>query len=211
MLKRIIISLFLVCLFGTAAPAALAEPSPMDRVKEGTDKLIKILSDPAMQDPVRHDEAISKLRATAEEYIDFRMVTMYAVGKPWLKMSRQMQNDLTEAFIQLLERSYLKRIPAYGGQKIDYKKELVSGNKAKVFIEFADKDKKILIEFRLKIVQGIWMIYDFVAEGVSLVANYRSQFSQVLSDGTPEELLKLIQERIKKIDQGEVDEGQAES
>jgi len=201
-IKRIFLALFVICLFATAS---MAEQTPTERVKEGADKLIKILSNPSMHDPAKHDAAIAELRTTAEEYIDFRLVTMYSVGRPWLKMSKQMQTDLTEAFIQLLERSYLKRIPAYEGQKIDYKKELVSGKKAKVVAEIVDKDKKIIVEFRLKIIQQQWMIYDMVAEGVSLVSNYRSQFSQVLSDGTPEDLLKLIRERIEKIDKANED------
>lgn len=211
LLKRLTLILFLLCLIGAVASPAMATQTPMERVKEGTDKLIKLLSDPALQDPAKHDDAIKELRATAEQYIDFKLVTMYAVGKPWLKMSEQMQGDLTEAFIQLLERSYLKRIPAYGGQEVDYTKELISGSKAKVLTEIIDKDKKIVVEFRLKVVEGTWMIYDVVAEGVSLVSNYRSQFSEILNNGTPEDLLKLIRERVIKIDKGEDDEAVANS
>ncbi len=207
-MKRFIYALFLVCLIGTFA-SAMAEQTPTERVKEGTDKLIKILSNPDMQDPDKHDAAIASLRAEAEQFIDFRLVTMYSVGKPWKKMTPKMRDDLTEAFVQLLERSYLKRIPAYGGQKVDYTKEMISGNKAKVVTEIVDKDKKIVVEFRLKNMSQQWMIYDVVAEGVSLVANYRSQFSQVLNDGTPEELLKLIRERVEKIDKDEADEADA--
>lgn len=210
-LRRLTFSLMAICLLSLFAGQAMADQGPLDRVKEGADKLIKILSDHEMQDPAMHDKAIGVLRKTAEEYIDFRLVTMYSVGKPWLKMSKQMQNDLTEAFIQLLERSYLKRIPAYEGQSIDYKQEQVSGKKAKVAAEIIDKDKKIVVEFRLKNIQGVWMIYDMVAEGVSLVANYRSQFSEVLSNGTPEELLELIQKRIKKLDEAQDDEAEANS
>ena len=179
---------------------AMAELSPLERVKEGTGKLIEMLSNPAMQDPAKHDKAIAELRQVAEKYIDFKLVTMYAVGKPWIKMSDTMRSDLTEAFIQLLERSYLKKIPAYGGQEVNYVKEQVSGKKAKVVAEIVDKDKKIVVEFRLRNVSSQWMIYDVVAEGVSLVANYRSQFSQVLSDGGAEELLKMIRDKVQKLD-----------
>lgn len=202
-LKKISFFAFLLCL--VLAVPALAEQSPMDRVKEGADKLIEKLQNPEMQDPAKHDQAIAELRKTADEFIDFKMVTMYSVGRPWLKMTPQMQDDLTQAFVDLLERTYLKRIPAYEGQKIDYKQEQIQGNKARVVTEVIDKDKKIVVEFRLKNVNNRWMIYDVVAEGVSLVSNYRSQFSQVLNDGTPEELLQKIRDRVKQLDQGEDD------
>ncbi|WP_419786410.1 ABC transporter substrate-binding protein [Pseudodesulfovibrio sp.] len=187
------------CLLGPLS--AQATQSPTDRVKEGVDKIIKILSAPAITDPAQRDKAIEELRDVADNYIDFKLTTMYAVGKPWLKMSPELQNNLTNAFIQLLERTYLKRIPAYGGQGVNYTKEDIVGKKAKVVSELTDKEKKIVVEFRLRMVQGTWMIYDVVAEGVSLVANYRSQFSQILTDGTGEDLLKLIQERIQKLDE----------
>tara|TARA_Y100001954_G_scaffold211621_1_gene238610 strand:- start:6053 stop:6607 length:555 start_codon:yes stop_codon:yes gene_type:complete len=178
----------------------------MDQVKEGADKLIEKLSDPAMQDDANKEQALESLRATAEQYVDFRLATMYSIGKPWLKMSKQMQDDLTEAFVNLLQRTYLQRIPAYGGQKVNYVKEIIQGRKAKVFTEIIDKDKTISIEFRLRDNGQQWMIYDVVAEGVSMVSNYRTQFAQVLNDGSPEELLRLIRERITKLDSGDTTE-----
>jgi phospholipid transport system substrate-binding protein len=210
-IKRLIFCAVFVLMLSAAAFAA-PEATPTQRVKQGVDTLITILSDPKMQDPAGHDEAVAELRTAAEKFIDFKLVTMYSVGRPWLDMSPKMQDDLTEAFIKLLERSYLKKIPAYGGQDVVYTKELVQGTKAKVFTELVDKDKKIVVEFRLKTVDNQWMIYDVVAEGVSLVSNYRSQFSQVLADGTPEDLLKIIRERIEKIDAGQAEpEAQTES
>ena len=204
--KKLLASLLLACVCLCGASLALAGQTPMDRVKEGADKLIKLLSDPSVTDPAKHDAAIAELRATAEEYIDFRLVTMYSVGKPWLKMSPDLQNDLVEAFIQLLERTYLKKIPAYEGQNVNYDKQEVQGNKARVFAEIDNKDKKIIVEFRLRLVHDTWMIYDMVAEGVSLVANYRTQFSQILSDGDGQKLLELIRNRVKQLDEGSVDD-----
>lgn len=207
-LKKMFFPLLVVCLLFSVASAALAEQAPLERVREGAGKLISMLSDPEFIRPENHDEAIAELRAVAEQYIDFGMVTKYAVGKPWLKMTPQMRTDLTEAFITLLERSYLKRIPAYKGQEILYKNEAIQGKKAKVFTEIIDKDKKIVVEFRLRIIQDKWMIYDIVAEGVSLVMNYRSQFSEVLGRGTPDDLLQLIHERIESLDRQQQEERQ---
>ena len=200
-LRRVLFSLVLVCLMAASGSVALAGQKPMERVREGMDQMITMLSDPVMQDPAQHDAAIARLRVAAERYIDFTLVTKYAVGRPWLDMSDDLRNQLVEAFMKLLERSYLKRIPAYGGQNVAYASEMISGDKAKVLTEIIDKDKKIVVEFRLKIVQGQWMIYDVVAEGVSLVMNYRSQFSEILNKGNGEDLLKVIRDRIEQLDQ----------
>ncbi|NDV19638.1 ABC transporter substrate-binding protein [Pseudodesulfovibrio sp. JC047] len=204
-LKRIC-TVLVMCSVLFASSLALADQTPTDRVKAGVEELIAMLSDPDMLDPDKHDASVTRLRKTAEKYIDFGLVTKYSIGKPWLKMSSALRADMTEAFIQLMERSYLRRIPAYSGEKVQYTKELISGKKAKVLTEIMNKDKKIVVEFRLRIVHGVWMIYDVVAEGVSLVMNYRSQFSAILQKGTPEDLLQLIHERVEKLDRNEPDE-----
>lgn len=203
-IQPLISALFLLLLLATAGTAA--DLSPTEQVKEGADKLIKRLSDPAMQKEENKEQALESLRATAEQYVDFRLATMYSIGKPWLKMSKQMQDDLTEAFINLLQRTYLQRIPVYTGQEVNYTKEIIQGRKAKVFTEIIDNDKKISVEFRLRDNGQQWMIYDVVAEGVSMVSNYRTQFSQILSDGSPEDLLRMIREKITKLDKGETTE-----
>lgn len=208
-LKRTILAFVLICLAAAGASAAVAGQSPTDRVREGVDRIVETLSDPVMQDPARHDEALGRLLRVAEDYIDFELVTKFAVGRPWLQMSDDLRVKLQDAFMQLLEHSYLKSIPAYGGQNVEYTREDVSGGNAKVQTAITDKDKKIIVEFRLKFVQGKWMIYDVVAEGVSLVMNYRSQFAEVLNKGTGEDLLKAIQDRIMQINQGK--EGQPAS
>jgi phospholipid transport system substrate-binding protein len=208
-LKRTILAFVLICLAAVVASAAVAGQSPSERVHEGVDRIIETLSDPVMQDPARHDEALGRLLHVAEEYIDFELVTKFAVGRPWLQMSDDLRTRLQDAFMELLEYSYLKTIPAYGGQDVQYTREDISGSNAKVQTVVTDKDKKIIVEFRLKIVQGRWMIYDVVAEGVSLVMNYRSQFAEVLNKGTGEDLLKAIQDRIRQINQGK--EGQPAS
>lgn len=194
-----------------AVPALAQKQSPSERVKEGVDEIITILSDPEMTHPDHHDEAISVLRETAEKYISFRWAVMYSIGKPWLKMSKEMQDNLVDAFTELLERTYLQKIPSYGGENVEYKKEIISGKKAKVFTEIAAKDKVYSIEFRLKIVKGQWMIYDTIAEGVSLVGNYRSQFTKILSEGSPEDLLKMIKERTAQITEEQNKEQETQS
>jgi phospholipid transport system substrate-binding protein len=56
------------------------------------------------------------------------------------------------------------------------------------------------VNYRLRHTQGEWKIYDVVVEDISIVANYRSQFSRILTTGSFDELLKRLRE--KKSDAG---------
>jgi phospholipid transport system substrate-binding protein len=56
----------------------------------------------------------------------------------------------------------------------------------------------IEIDYRLRQANGDWKIIDFIIEQVSLVANYRSQFQDILSSGSPDKVLQLLRERNAK-------------
>ena len=48
-------------------------------------------------------------------------------------------------------------------------------------------------------VGGKWLIYDIVAENVSLVRNYRNQFNRILSKSSYEDLVQTIQSKLKAL------------
>jgi len=199
--KKVWPTLAVAFLLAVWCTPVLAGQTPTERIKEGVKVLSDILSEPAMQDPAQHDAAVARLRAIAEDYVDFGLVTKYAVGRPWLNMSDDLRQQIKDAFMKLLEKTYLQQIPGYSGQHVQYSGETIEGSRAKVQAELQVKDTKNIVEFRLKIVNGKWMIYDIVAEGVSLVMNYRSQFSEVLKKGNGVDLLKAIQDRIAQLEQ----------
>jgi phospholipid transport system substrate-binding protein len=43
---------------------------------------------------------------------------------------------------------------------------------------------------------GEWRVYDVVVEGVDLVMNYRSQFREILKNKSPDDLLKILGEKV---------------
>jgi phospholipid transport system substrate-binding protein len=42
---------------------------------------------------------------------------------------------------------------------------------------------------------GQWMVYDIVVEGVSLVANYRSQFTRMLESDSFESMIEALEQK----------------
>ena len=56
----------------------------------------------------------------------------------------------------------------------------------------------LLVDYRLRAVEGGWRLIDVIGEGISLVSNLRSQFGEILTQGGPEKLLKTLREKNAK-------------
>jgi phospholipid transport system substrate-binding protein len=82
----------------------------------------------------------------------------------------------------------------YNNEEIDYLKELIKGNRALVRTVIHQKNVDISVDYRFKKVDGAWKVYDIIiAEGVSLVKNYRVQFSSILKKGSPGQLIERLE------------------
>ena len=44
-----------------------------------------------------------------------------------------------------------------------------------------------------------WLVYDFVIEGVSLIRNYRSQFSKIISTESYATLVSKLRKKVKDL------------
>jgi phospholipid transport system substrate-binding protein len=202
-MKNALVSLVAVSVLCAFASTCLAGPAK-DRVKEGVDKIIAILDEPAYKGGKKRDEMVKRVADLTEDYFDYQELSMRAVGEPWLKFSEKQRVDFVKAFSDLLKKTYLAKVESYNNEKVEYLDEKVEGNRAMVLTEVVTKDKKMSANYKL-IKKDRWMIYDVSGEGVSLVLNYRSQFDAILKKESPDALIKRIQDKVKAIDEGKVD------
>jgi phospholipid transport system substrate-binding protein len=59
-------------------------------------------------------------------------------------------------------------------------------------------DKEVPLDYMLRLRNDQWRVYDVIVEGVSLVKNYRSQFSSILSKNPPSVLLEQVRKKIEQ-------------
>jgi len=123
------------------------------------------------------------------------------LGKHWNQRTQAERTQLTDIFATLLDNSYLSKIESYNNEKIVYLKETIDGNYAEVKSKVitANRDEYSL-DYRLLNENGKWMVYDVVIEGVSLVSNYRTQFSRIINNNGYNELIKKLQTKISELE-----------
>jgi phospholipid transport system substrate-binding protein len=55
------------------------------------------------------------------------------------------------------------------------------------------------LNYRLLNEAGTWKVYDVVFEGVSLISNYRSQFSRIIHESGYAELVKRLKTKVSEL------------
>jgi len=171
---------------------------PMDLIRQTSDQTIKILDDPQLQGPEKQAERMERLRKMADEAFDWQEMARRALATHWRERTPQQQREFTGLFKDLVERTYLNRLDSAAGERQDivYGDEQTQGSQSVVKTKVITKRKtQVPIDYRLHKADGRWKIYDVLIEGVSLVNNYRSQFNDILSRSSYDELIQKMKSR----------------
>jgi phospholipid transport system substrate-binding protein len=177
-------------------PMRVAAGAPQEQLRQSVDKLISILNDPQLKGEQKRNERRQKLKEVLYQRFDFTEMARRSLGSEWRRRTPEEQKEFVRLFTDLLERAYLDKIESYSGEKVLYLKDREDGNYAEVETKIVDKTgQEYSLDYRLHKVNGDWKVYDVIVEDVSLVGNYRSQFSRVLAKSSFDELLKTMKEK----------------
>lgn len=183
------------------AGAAWAGP-PTDQLRAQVDRVIKVLEDPALRKDGRAPDRRAAIRQAAAEIFDFNEVSRRCLGRYWGQRTPAEQAEFTQAFTDLLEHAYISKIEAYSGEKVQFLGEQLDGEYAIVKTRIVTPGgTEIPVDYRLYKQGERWRAYDVNVEGVSLVANYRSQFHAILQRRSYAELMKTLKEKQAQLSQ----------
>lgn len=193
---------FCLCLsLGFASPA-IASPSPKATLEATISGVLTTLQKPEYANAATRPPLRAQIEKIVEDTFDFTEFSARTVGGRWPSFSVEQQRRFNEAFARLLLSTYLDRVTGYNGEKIDFSGEALSqkGDRAEVstIVTLGD-GKKVPVSYRMMLKNGRWVIYDVIIENVSLIKNYRSQFNEILTKGTPDELITRVQERAETL------------
>lgn len=194
MIKHFFIALTLFC-FSVAAFAIEAPDALVKRTAEDVLEIVKTDKDiqAGNQD---------KIYALAEEKIlpnfNFDRVSRLVLGKNWTKATPEQKTAFQGEFRSLLLRTYATALSKYKNQVIEYKPlRMVDGaNTATVKTQILQPGgQPIAVDYTLAKETEAWKVYDIVIEGVSLVTNYRGQFSTEVRQNGLDSLIKKLADK----------------
>jgi len=198
MRKLILLAItFLLCM---PAFAVQARASVTDEVKKTVDEVVRIVSDPKLSQPQMERERRAQLKKAIGAIFDYGEMAQRSMGRHWKDRTPAEKKEFVSLFETLLENSYAGKIESYHNEKIVYLKETVEGNYAEVRSKvITPKRDEYSLDYRLLDKNGKWWVYDVVIEGVSLVSNYRGQFSRIIANQGYPALVKKLRTKSNEI------------
>ena len=199
--KQILNTLIASLLLVSAAAVAEVE-SPVDMLKRTSDDVIKILNE--KREAIDADPSL--VYQIVDDYIlphlDDVTLAKLALGKNWKKASNDQKIEFVDQFRTLLIRTYSKSLQEFSDQTINFFPLKGDTGKTKVVVKsevLQSGGPSIPVDYRLRLKNDEWKVYDIKIDGVSLVTNYRGTFSQEMRKGGMKAVLKMLQEKNAKV------------
>ena len=172
--------------------------APLETMQTQVNNVLGVLGDPALKGESAKAVKEKKVWSVADSIFDYTELSKRTLAQQWQAFTPEQQKEFTSLFGKLLGNLYLGKMMSYTNEKVVFKKETrTSEDTAEVQSEIVTQTKTIPIHYRMILKQDEWKVYDVVIEGISLVMNYRSQFREILANKSPEDLLKMLREKVR--------------
>ncbi|MGH8669217.1 MAG: MlaC/ttg2D family ABC transporter substrate-binding protein [Burkholderiales bacterium] len=178
------------------AAAVQAQVEPPDvLVKKVTTEVVElIVKDKAIQAGDRA-RLVEVIEAKVLPHFNFQSMTALAMGQSWNKASPEQKKQLAEEFKTLLVRTYASALAAYSEQRFDYRPLRARPTDTDVTVQvrvIQPGAQPVPIDYSMERTGSGWKVYDVMVGGVSLVANYRTEFNGTVRASGIEGLLKNL-------------------
>ena len=135
----------------------------------------------------------------------FNHVTMtaLAVGVHWRKATAEQKKRLAEEFRTLLVRTYASSLSAFGDQKFEFRRLRLKPEDTDVTVQvrvLQPGSQPVVVEYDMEKTPGGWKVYDVRVAGISLVVNYRTEFSNIVRDKGIDGLVGALATKNKSLD-----------
>ena len=140
-------------------------------------------------------KVIALIEAKVLPHFNFQAMTSSAVGRNWDKASAEQKARLTDEFRTLLVRTYSSALASYSNQKFEFRPLRAKPTDTDVTVNvrvMQSGDQPMTIDYDMEKRPGGWKVWDVRVGGISLVANYRTEFDNQIRENGVEGLIKTL-------------------
>lgn len=186
---------FVVALAALFATAAFAQETPDALVKRVSQEALSIIkSDPRVQagDQTHIRDLIE---AKIAPHFDMDRMTALAAGRAYRQATPEQKKRLADEFKSLLIRTYSNALNQYRDQTISYEPLRADASATEVTVRTQVNrpgQTPVAIDYSMEKTPDGWKAYDVIVAGVSLVTNYRDEFTEQVRQGGIDGLIRAL-------------------
>ena len=191
--KSVLVYTFIGLFFSGQAVTAHDKGTAAEYLKSKLDAVFVVLQNKDLEKHAKGEQ----IEEIVTPMFDFKRMAKLSLGRNyWPGLSREDKEKFTELFIERLRQFYLNKLTVYTDEKIIYDSPVAVKKKVHVPTHLISKSKKISMLYKLYPSNDTWKIYDVEIQGVSVIRSYRSQFKEILQNGTFDDLLRKMQKPV---------------
>ncbi len=172
---------------------------PTEAMKTTIDEVLRIVRDQDLKRKDKVDERRHLLEKVVEARFDYAEMSRRALGAPWNQLTDQQKQEFVDLFRTLLTNSYADKIETYSGEGVQYLNERTEKEYAEVRTKVLSGKTEIPLDYRLINKAENWRVYDVVVDNISLVNNYRGQFTKILRASSYSDLVDQLRKKSDKL------------
>lgn len=177
---------------GLPGPGKAGE-SPGGVVRRTADEVMAILADSSLGAEAKRE----KIEAIVSTHFDFVILSRLVLARNWKQMNPAQQEEFVAEFRKHLSVTYGRNVERYENEKAE-----VTGERQEADGDWTVRTRilrpagePVLVDYRLRQRETTWLVIDVIIEGTSLVANFRSQFQDIVSRDGVAGLLDLLRQK----------------
>ncbi|MCP4702720.1 MAG: ABC transporter substrate-binding protein [Gammaproteobacteria bacterium] len=169
---------------------------PLMLVKETSERLLAELR----KDKEAIDKEPERIYALVDKIVlphfDFKRMSRLVLAKHWKKASPEQRDRFGKEFRALLVRTYATSLKDYSDEEVEFLKTRPRKNPKKAKVRTTVKD--LSIDYAMYFNKDAWKVYNITVEKVSLVMQYRSEYSEIIKkDGLDKLIARLADKTVK--------------
>lgn len=186
-----------------ALPAVAQDVPPDTLVKNVTLEVVDLIVKDKDIKAGSRAKLVAVIEAKVLPHFNFTAMTALAMGQNWTKASAEQRKELTEEFRTLLVRTYASALAAYSEQKFDFRPLRAKATDTDVTVNvrvLQPGAQPVTLDYSMEKTANGWKVYDVIVGGVSLVANYRTEFANTVRASGVDGLIKDLRAKNKSLE-----------
>jgi phospholipid transport system substrate-binding protein len=191
-----------IMLSGAVRAQTQADIAPDALVKNVTEEVVGIIQND-IKDGDRK-KLVALIESKVLPHFNFQAMTASAVGRNWEKATPEQKTRLNDEFRTLLVRTYSSALAAYSTQKFEFRPLRAKPTDTDVTVNvrvMQSGAQPVTIDYDKEKRPSGWKVWDVRVGGISLVANYRTEFDTMIRDSGVDGLIKALQTKNRSLEQ----------